>query len=125
MSNNNYKKTKKHSKKSLKGGDSSTVVVSDTEKFSHIEPVQAKPLEVVVYNNSFDKALRAFRALVQKERILSAYKEKQTYEKPSDRRRRKRNEMKRKLMEMNSVKDYSKNYKKSTRTKKVDDSDAE
>jgi hypothetical protein len=33
--------------------------------------------------------------------------------------------MKRKLMEMNSVKDYSKNSKKSTRSKKVDDSDAE
>lgn len=63
------------------------------------EPVQAKPLEVKVYGNNFDKAFKAFRALVQKERILSYYKEKQTYEKPSDKKRRKRNEAFRKALE--------------------------
>lgn len=57
------------------------------------------PLEVKVYNN-FDKAMKAFRALVQKERILSNYKEKSRYEKPSDKKRRKRNEMRRKMMEL-------------------------
>src|SRR5574338_419734 len=97
----NYRKPRKSfSKKAHKGGESSAVVVND--KFAHIEPVQAQPLEVKVYNNNFDKALRAFRALVQKERILSSYKEKQSYEKPSDKRRRKRNEMKRKRQEMSS-----------------------
>lgn len=101
MSNNNYKKPRRNSfKKAPKGGESQPVVVND--KFAHIEPVQALPLEVKVYNNNFDKALRAFRALVQKERILSSYKEKQSYEKPSDKRRRKRNEMKRKRQELNS-----------------------
>lgn len=125
MKDSSYKKSKKHSKKSLKGGDSSTVVVSDTNNFAHIEPIQAKPLEVVVYNNAFDKALRAFRALVQKERILSVYKEKQTYEKPSDRRRRKRNEMKRKLLELNSTRDRSKGFKKPFKNKKADEADSE
>jgi ribosomal protein S21 len=46
------------------------------------------PLEVKVYNN-FEKALKAFRSLVQSEKILSLYKEKQSYEKPSEKKRRK------------------------------------
>lgn len=54
--------------------------------------VEFHPLEVKVYDDNFDRALRAFRAIVQKEKILSLYKEKQTYEKPSVKRRRKRNE---------------------------------
>lgn len=91
------KKTKKFSKKASKGGDTQPV-----DKYAHIQPVQLKPLEVKVYGNNFDKALKAFRALVQKERILSTYKEKQSYEKPSQKRRRKRNEMQRKLLEINS-----------------------
>jgi small subunit ribosomal protein S21 len=62
-------------------------------------PVLIEPLQVKVYDN-LDRALRAFRALVQKERILSLYKEKQFYEKPSDKKRRKRNERKRKLLEL-------------------------
>ena len=87
-----------------KRGDDQAVVVSDTaNKFANIIPVQAQPLEVKVYNNNFDKALRAFRALVQKERILSTYKERQSYEKPSDKHRRKRNEMKRKLQEISAM----------------------
>jgi len=102
MKNNSYKKQPRRfpSKKAMKGGESQPVVVND--KFAHIEPVQALPLEVKVYNGNFDKALRAFRALVQKERILSVYKENQSFEKPSDKRRRKRNEMKRKRNEINT-----------------------
>src|SRR5271154_3618657 len=88
-------------KKAPKGGELKPVVVND--KYAHIEAVQAQPLEVKVYNNNFDKALRAFRALVQKERILSIYKERQSFEKPSDKRRRKRNEMKRKRQEMSNT----------------------
>ena len=104
----NKKYNHKHFNKSSKGGDSETVVVSDkSSQYAHIEPVLAKPLEVTVYNNGFDKALRAFRALVQKERILSQYKEKQFYEKPSDRKRRKRNEMRRKLSELDSPREPS------------------
>ena len=96
----NNKRQKRNFKKAPKGGESKPVAVND--KFAHIEAVQAQPLEVKVYNNNFDKALRAFRALVQKERILSTYKEKQSYEKPSDKRRRKRNEMRRKRQELGS-----------------------
>lgn len=76
-------------------------VEKDDSKFGHIEPVQAQYLEVKV-NNDFDRALRTFRALCQKERILSIYKEKQRFEKPSDKKRRKRNEMKRNMMKLDS-----------------------
>lgn len=115
MKDNNYnKKQYKPYKKASKGGES----VSQDSKYAHIEPVQAQPLEVKVYNNNFDKALRAFRALVQKERILSVYKDKQSYEKPSQKRRRKRNEMKRKLLELDNSRDdfkpRTKTFKKST-----------
>lgn len=99
MRDSHYNKPRRnYSKKAPKGGESQAVAVND--KYAHIEPVQAQPLEVKVYHNNFDKALRAFRALVQKERILSLYKEKQTYEKRSDKNRRKRNEMKRKRLEL-------------------------
>jgi small subunit ribosomal protein S21 len=105
----NYnKKSRKPSTKSVKGGDSETVVVSDnSSKYANIEPVMLKPLEVVVYNNSFDRALKAFRALVQKEKILSSFKERRTYEKPSDKKRRKKNEMRRKMLELNTVRQPS------------------
>lgn len=88
-------KNKKHYKKVSKGGDLVNYDMQD-------EVILAHPLEVKVYNNNFDKALRAFRALVQKERILSLYKEKQAYEKPSQKRRRKKNEMRRKYLENNN-----------------------
>lgn len=120
----NKKYNHKHFNKSSKGGDSETVVVSDnSSQYAHIEPVLAKPLEVTVYNNGFDKALRAFRALVQKERILSQYKEKQFYEKPSDRKRRKRNEMRRKLLELDSSREVS--PKKMHRKRRNSESTAE
>jgi small subunit ribosomal protein S21 len=92
------RKYKRNFKKAPRGGESQPVEVVN-DKFAHIEAVQAQPLEVKVYGNNFDKALRAFRALVQKERVLSSYKEKQSYEKPSDKRRRKRNESVRKQLE--------------------------
>ena len=95
MKDQNRKK-RKNFKKAPKGGDT---VAAVPDKFAHIEAIQEQPLEVKVYGNNFDKALRAFRALVQKERVLSAYKEKQSYEKPSDKRRRKINESKRKQLE--------------------------
>jgi small subunit ribosomal protein S21 len=94
-------------------------------EFDYIEPIQALPLEVSVYGNNFEKALRAFRALVQKERVLSTYKEKRSYEKPSDKKRRKRNEAQRKMMELNSEnKTGSKKLsKKRVQKKKVESND--
>jgi len=103
MKNSSRRDSRKTFSKPSKGGE-----LNGSSKFDHIEPVQAQHLEVKVFG-SFDKAMRAFRALVQKERILSLYKEKQSYEKPSDKNRRKRNEMKRKLLEL-EVKDNS-NFK--------------
>lgn len=113
MKDNLNKKSKRNFKKAPKGGEIQPVEVND--KFAHIQPVQALPLEVVVYGNNFDKALRFFRAKVQKERILSLYKEKQSYEKPSSKRRRKRNEMKRKLLELDSNKGNSTSKKSEKR----------
>lgn len=91
----------------MKGGDFENI-----SEYAHIQPVQSQHLEVKVYNNSFDKAMTAFRSLVQKERILSLYKEKQTFEKPSDKKRRKRNEMKRKLMDLDFKGDLKESKKK-------------
>lgn len=94
------KRNRKNFRKAPRGGETTPVVVSDKQSAGPGEAIQAQPLEVKVYGNNFDKALRAFRALVQKERVLSSYKEKQSYEKPSDKRRRKINESKRKQLEM-------------------------
>lgn len=60
------------------------------------------PLQVEVYDGNFEKAFKIFKAIVQKERILSIYKEKQHYEKPSDKKRRKRNESRKRLMELDT-----------------------
>jgi small subunit ribosomal protein S21 len=83
-----------------KGGESYNKNLDElAEKAGPGPAFEGKPLEVAVYGNNFDRALRAFRALVQKERILSLYKEKSTYEKPSDKKRRKRSEAIRKNLE--------------------------
>lgn len=49
------------------------------------------PLEVKI-TSSFEEGLRRFKSLVQRDKILSLYKDKQHFEKPSDKRRRKRKE---------------------------------
>lgn len=95
--------------KKPKGGEITLPVAVGSQ-----DPVTASYLEVKVYNNQFDRAIRAFRALVQKERILSSYKERQSYEKPSDKKRRKRNEMKRKLLELEMKNSDFKNKKTSS-----------
>ena len=80
------KKNNSNSNVSAKGGENN----SGTKKPG--DAIQAKPLQVVVGNrNNFDKAFKAFRALVQKDRILSLYREKGVFEKPSTKKRRKRN----------------------------------
>jgi small subunit ribosomal protein S21 len=63
------------------------------------EEVVIRPLEVVVINDNFEDAFRKFKALVQKEQVLSTFKEKQSYEKPSIKKRRKEREaLERRLM---------------------------
>lgn len=61
--------------------------------FSYFSPLQ------VIVNGNYDRAMKIFRALVQSERVLSLYKEKQSFEKPSVKHRRKQNEASRRLME--------------------------
>jgi ribosomal protein S21 len=103
----------------LKGGEIVSVAVND--KFAHIEPIQAVPLEVVVHGSNFEKAMRFFRSKVQKERVISLYKEKQTYEKPSDKKRRKRSEMRRKMLEVdNKSEDFQKPRRKNKKASTVE-----
>jgi small subunit ribosomal protein S21 len=73
----------------------------DTKAVDSHEPIQARPLEVKVGDN-FDKAFKIFRSIVQKERVISTFKERQSYEKPSVRRRRKRAESQQKRNEAGS-----------------------
>lgn len=75
-----------------KGGDYTAfeLVFDKSDCLMH-EPIQCKPLEIEVTTN-FEDAFRKFRALVQREKVISKVKEKRAYEKPSDRRRRKNSE---------------------------------
>lgn len=60
-------------------------------------PPKLEPLQVVV-ERDFEDAFRKFKSLVQKEKIITDFKERQFYEKPSvKRRRRKREAFARKL----------------------------
>ena len=93
---NDNKKQENNTSTGNKGGDNDRFNSQETSGPGS-DAIQAKPLEVKVYGNNFDKALRTFRALVQKERVLSTYKERQSFEKASDRKRRKKNEAKRKM----------------------------
>ena len=67
-----------------------------------VDSVEFSPLQVKVYNN-FEKAIRAFKTLVQKEKILNHLKERSAYEKPSDKRRRKIAEYKKKQFEQHML----------------------
>ena len=89
-------KDRNSNSKYSKGGENTVAISSRTYP---TDAVQAIPLEVQVFNN-FDRAFKAFRTLVQKERTLSLFKEKQSFEKTSDKKRRKRNESRRKLFEL-------------------------
>ncbi len=55
------------------------------------EAVQSRPLEVKVYG-SLEEALKRFKTYFQRERILGELKERETYEKPSIKKRRKKRE---------------------------------
>lgn len=119
-SDNRQRTGNRNNSKDARGGDTKSVVVSDNSTVGPGPAIEAKPLEVIIYSNgNFDKALRAFRTLVQKERVLSSYKERQSYEKPSDKKRRKINEAQRKQLEYCSKgecshPDHSKNRRPKT-----------
>ena len=56
------------------------------------------PLEVKVGDN-FDKAFKIFKSMVQQDGVLTIYKQKQAFEKPSVKKRRKANESLRRTLE--------------------------
>ena len=114
MSDENNKKKNKQFNETSKGGD--LVKESFNTQFDHIQAVEFTPLQVQVQNN-FDRAMKAFRALVQKDRILSLYKEKQRYEKPSDKKRRKRNESLRKSLDFDTPREFKTKPKDFKKTK--------
>lgn len=51
-----------------------------------------RPLEVRIDRGRIEDAIRLFKSVVQKDKILALYKEKQHYEKPSVKKRRKQRE---------------------------------
>lgn len=70
---------------------SKSIIVEKSTAPKEIEADYFKPLQVQVFGN-FEKAMKSFRSLVQSEKILSDFKEKSRYEKPSDKKRRKKAE---------------------------------
>jgi len=102
--------------------------------------LQFRGLEVKVHDNDFEDAFRKFKSLIQKEKILSEYKEAQRYEKPSDKKRRKKREAIQKVMlaklreqqiisgewdKIQARKEARKNKKMEEKRKKVADSDSQ
>jgi ribosomal protein S21 len=56
------------------------------------------PLEVKVFGN-YDRAVKSFRTLVQADGVLALHKQRQGYEKPSEKKRRKHDETMQRLAE--------------------------
>lgn len=74
-------------------------------KKHHLYGTQAQlsPIQVTLRGTTkedFEQAFRAFKKLVNNEKVLSLYKEKQAYEKPSVKKRRKRKESRERKMAM-------------------------
>lgn len=61
------------------------------------EEVVVETIEVKVYGD-FENAYRKFKSLVQKEKIIAAYKQRQSYEKPSAKKKRKSREAHQRLL---------------------------
>ena len=53
-------------------------------------------MEIKVYNNDIEKALKALKRKLQKEHLFKELKERTFYEKPSDKKKRKQKEARRK-----------------------------
>lgn len=67
---------------------------------TEIEDDYFKPLQVEV-TSSFDRAMKAFRVLVQSEQVITNYKRRMSYESPSQKRRRKHKESLQRIWEEN------------------------
>jgi ribosomal protein S21 len=66
-----------------------------------------KPIEVAVPDRVED-VIQKFRALVTKERIMSVLKEHYEFEKPSDRKRRKKRESLQRIKKMQNMTNFKK-----------------
>jgi small subunit ribosomal protein S21 len=64
-------------------------------KIAEIQDMEFSHLEVVVRNDNIEDAIRRFRMMVQSDGVLIKHREKEGYEKPSVKRRRKSNEAQR------------------------------
>jgi small subunit ribosomal protein S21 len=86
-----------------------------------IDPNYFRPLQVQVFGNGFERAMKTFRQIVQSDKILSDYKEKSRYEKPSDKKRRKQAEALQRIYEeeMKMKKIISGEYEKEKAKKQV------
>jgi len=99
------------------------------------EDLQFSPLEVKISHDDqgrdrFEMHIKRFRAKVTKDRIMSDWKEHQSYEKPSEKKRRKRREsvQRKRKMEMMSQReqfgdkdDKKKNDKRKRTSSRVDE----
>lgn len=66
---------------------------SSVKNFNKEAPLKDfQPLEVKVYNNDVEKAIKILKKKMQKDGIFRKVKEKRSYEKPSVKKRRKRRE---------------------------------
>lgn len=74
-----------------------TITFLEDDDDVHFSPIQVK------VDGSFEGAFRDFKAMFQKERILSQVKEKQHYEKPSERKRRKARQAKERRMALDAI----------------------
>ncbi len=88
---------------------------------SEIDPNYFHPIQVQVFGNGFERAMKTFRSIVQGEKVLSDYKEKSRYEKPSDKKRRKQAEALQRIYEeeMKMKKIISGEYEKEKAKKQV------
>lgn len=63
------------------------------------KPVEVTPLQVKVQHGNFEDAFRRFKLEFQREKVVTVLKERSSYEKPSDKKRRKKREsVQRRLM---------------------------
>jgi small subunit ribosomal protein S21 len=74
----------------VEGGDKSNSSSASTTYPS--DPVILGPLEIKVYNGQVEKAGRLLRVLAQREGIFNEARQHSRYEKPSEKRRRKKSE---------------------------------
>lgn len=80
-----------------------------------------RPLEVKVSGHDAEGAIRQFKMLVQKEQIILQYRARQSYEKPSVKRRRKEKESveRRVLAEMREQQILSGEFQKRQRAREI------